>query len=124
MICSPCSAGPPAAPRCYGVDLENHLYTRCGHYHTDLDILGLKAPCCGKYYACKDCHDECQANGHKLQGWPASKDCLAEVKPDGHKLMAWPADTPLSTLALLCGVCQREFDLETYLNAEKEKCPY
>lgn len=40
---------------CYGIDLDPEY--RCIHYHSVLDIVGLKCATCQHYYACYQCHD-------------------------------------------------------------------
>lgn len=41
---------------CFGIDLDQEY--RCLHYHTTLDIVGLKCAFCQTYYACYHCHDQ------------------------------------------------------------------
>ncbi|HHL9829812.1 TPA: hypothetical protein ACRBSW_001437 [Streptococcus pyogenes] len=38
---------------CFGIDLDQEY--RCLHYHTPLDIVGLKCAFCQTYYACYHC---------------------------------------------------------------------
>lgn len=66
--------------------------TRCEHYHSALDILAIKFPCCDRYYPCHACHEECAR--HSAQKWPKSR---------------WKEK------AILCGVCGSEFTIEEYL---------
>lgn len=73
--------------------------TRCVHYHSVLDILAIKFPCCGRYYPCFECHEECA--GHAAQVWPAAR---------------W------NEKALLCGACGAEHAIEAYL-AAPDRCP-
>lgn len=41
---------------CFGIDLDQEY--RCLHYHTTLDIVGLKCAFYQTYYACYHCHDQ------------------------------------------------------------------
>jgi uncharacterized CHY-type Zn-finger protein len=85
------------------VGLKDYTATRCSHWHGDLDVLALQAPCCGRFYACAQCHDEVNA-----APWG-----------DGHTLEPWPAETELSTQALLCGVCKNTFSIQEYVVIRK-----
>lgn len=73
--------------------------TRCVHYHTVLDILAIKFYCCGRYYPCRECHDECA--GHQASVWPSSR---------------------FSEKAILCGACGKEHTIEAYLS-NPGQCP-
>lgn len=84
-------------PQIYGVDLDPE--TRCAHYHSDLDIIAIRMKCCGRYYACKECHQELA--GHPIEVWP----------PD-----EW------DTKAVLCGACGHEMTISDYLMSGYE-CP-
>ena len=44
----------PHRPEVLGVNLDPQ--TRCEHYHGPTDIIAIKMKCCGRYYACKECH--------------------------------------------------------------------
>jgi len=66
--------------------------TRCEHYHSVLDILAIKFPCCGRYYPCFDCHEECA--GHPASRWPKAR---------------WDEK------AILCGACGTEHSINDYL---------
>lgn len=95
---SPTSAAKtPIKPRVHGVNMDEQ--TRCAHYHTELDIIAFKLRCCGEYYACKDCHD-----------------ALAH-----HALAQWRQDE-YNTAAILCGACQTELTISTYLQSGS-RCP-
>jgi uncharacterized CHY-type Zn-finger protein len=74
--------------------------TRCEHYATPLDIIAIKFHCCNTYYPCFSCHEE--VANHKTSVWPKNK---------------------FNTLAILCGVCQTEMSIYTYLNCENT-CPH
>lgn len=73
--------------------------TRCAHYDSPLDIVAIKMPCCGRYFACKDCHDA--LSDHLLEPWPRE---------------GW------SQRAVLCGACGKELTVEQYL-ASSSSCP-
>jgi uncharacterized CHY-type Zn-finger protein len=66
--------------------------TRCAHYSSPLDIVAIKLPCCGEFYACKDCHD-----------------AVAD-----HPLVAWPRSAR-HTSAILCGACGSQLTIDEYL---------
>lgn len=80
-----------------GVDLD--AQTRCGHYHTELDVIALRFRCCGQWYSCFECHE-------------ASADHPAEV---------WKADER-QRHAVLCGVCGHQLTIAEYL-ACASRCP-
>ncbi|MBL7852502.1 MAG: chromophore lyase [Cyclobacteriaceae bacterium] len=73
--------------------------TRCAHYHSVLDIIAIRFPCCGRYYPCFECHEECA--GHTAQRWPQSR---------------WEEK------AILCGACGKEHSIAGYL-AAPDHCP-
>lgn len=80
-----------------GVDVDPE--TRCGHYHSAVDVIAIRFPCCDTYFPCRECHDE-----------------LAD-----HAAATWPADR-LSERAVLCGWCGTELAIDDYL-AAKDHCP-
>jgi uncharacterized CHY-type Zn-finger protein len=88
---------PTPRPTIHGVDLD--AQTRCRHYHGPTDIIAIKMKCCGKYYACKVCHEEQAA--HAIEVWPKKE---------------W------STRAILCGQCGTELTIDDYL-ASNSRCP-
>lgn len=73
--------------------------TRCAHYHGPRDIIAIRMRCCGDYYACRDCHDALA--GHAAALWPATE-----------------RDQPV----IVCGVCDLEISLQTYLDGD-DHCP-
>jgi uncharacterized CHY-type Zn-finger protein len=75
----------------HGVSLDPQ--TRCAHWHSALDIIAIKMRCCGKYYACRECHDELES--HTVQVWPKAE---------------W--DQP----AILCGACRTELSVRHYMD--------
>ena len=81
-----------------GVGLDDQ--TRCTHYRSPVDIVALKAWCCGEYYACHACHA-----------------ALA-----GHELVPWPRERR-SASAVLCGACGIELTVDHYL-AAADRCPH
>ena len=72
--------------------------TRCVHYRSPEDIVAIKFRCCGRYYPCYRCHEE--AETHSAQQWHLEE---------------------RSELALLCGVCNTQHSIDTYLAVER--CP-
>ena len=42
----------------FGVGVDQRSESRCDHWHSELDIVAIKFPCCGKFYACRSYHDE------------------------------------------------------------------
>jgi uncharacterized CHY-type Zn-finger protein len=86
------------SPEVYGLDLDAE--TRCRHWHGPTDIIAIKMKCCGKYYACKDCH---------------------EVLAD-HPVATWPR-SEFHTPAILCGHCRTQLAIATYL-ASDSLCPH
>jgi uncharacterized CHY-type Zn-finger protein len=87
----------PGDPTVRGVDLDPQ--TRCAHWHSPLDIVALKLPCCETYYACRDCHDVLA--GHPARVWPRSEQDAA---------------------AALCGACGAEMSVRDYLACD-DRCP-
>lgn len=73
--------------------------TRCVHYHSELDVVAIKFKCCGEFYPCHSCHDECA--GHPAEQWPLDE-----------------YDEP----AVLCGVCGTVLTIAEYLGAD-DCCP-
>ena len=84
-------------PLVEGVSLDPQ--TRCGHWHSPLDIIAIKMRCCETYYACRECHDELA--GHATKVWPKTE---------------W--DQP----AILCGACGVELSVHHYM-ARDNQCP-
>ena len=73
--------------------------TRCAHYRSDLDIIAIRFKCCGRWYPCRECHDD--GERHQAQVWPRE-----EFKSN----------------AVLCGACGEQLSIETYLACANE-CP-
>jgi len=77
----------------HGVDLDPE--TRCGHWHSPIDIIAIKFKCCGAWYPCFDCHSEIA--GHDADVWPASE---------------------FTEKAILCGACGHELAIDEYLASD------
>lgn len=80
-----------------GVEVDAR--TGCAHYRSALDIIALRLPCCGVWYACRACHDA-QA---------------------GHAAEVWPEDR-FGERAVLCGACRSELTVAEYLGSG-HRCP-
>jgi uncharacterized CHY-type Zn-finger protein len=72
---------------------------RCAHYHSARDIVAIKFPCCGAFYACFRCHRA--RAGHAATPWPVAR---------------------FDEQAVRCGACASTFSIRTYLDAEPQ-CP-
>ncbi|RDW16225.1 CHY zinc finger protein [Oceanobacillus chungangensis] len=70
--------------------------TRCKHYATEKDIIAIKFNCCGKYYPCYKCHNECES----------------------HAISVWKKEE-FNELAIICGVCKTEHPIYLYLDTGK-----
>jgi len=81
----------------YGVQVDSQ--TRCKHYHSSLDIIAIRFPCCDAYYPCYECHTE--ASDHPAARW--NKDQIDEK-------------------AILCGACGSQLTIREYMNS-KSVCP-
>jgi uncharacterized CHY-type Zn-finger protein len=91
------SAAATPRPPVYGLELDAE--TRCAHWRSPLDIVPIRMRCCGRYYACKDCHEALA--GHPIQVWPRAE---------------W------NTRAILCGRCRQELTIRQYTESESH-CP-
>jgi len=80
-----------------GVEVDDE--SRCAHYRTSCDIVAIRFPCCGEYFACIECHRE-----------------LAE-----HEAAIWPHDQ-FGEKAVLCGGCGHEMTIQAYLDCDS-LCP-
>ena len=78
-----------------GVDAQ----TRCAHYHSPVDVIALRFPCCDAWYPCIECHEETA----------------------DHAPTVWPI-TERETRAVLCGVCGTRLTISAYLACES-RCP-
>ena len=83
--------------RVVGVDLDPA--SRCAHWHGAWDVVALQFACCGRWYACRACHDACA----------------------DHSAAVWPiADRDVR--AVLCGACGHRLTIAEYLACEAA-CP-
>lgn len=85
-----------------GGAIRGHLVdaqSRCIHWNSPLDIIGLKFKCCHQFYACYSCHQE--LNGHTCQKY----DLLEEP----HEKV------------VMCGVCHHRLSFQEY--SEDLSCP-
>jgi uncharacterized CHY-type Zn-finger protein len=81
----------------HGVDLDDE--TRCAHWRSPSDIIAIRFACCGRYYACYDCHAALET----------------------HEPVVWPRER-FDEPAVLCGVCRTELSVDAYL-ASGFACP-
>ena len=84
-------------PTVHGLQLDPQ--TRCVHWHSALDIIAIRMKCCGRYYACRECHDALET--HAAEVWPEAD---------------WDKPT------VLCGACDHELTVAEYLACES-RCP-
>jgi uncharacterized CHY-type Zn-finger protein len=75
-------------------------FTRCEHYHSELDIIAIKFPCCNTYYPCFDCHRETA----------------------GHDAVQWKKNE-FDAKAVLCGNCKQELTVNEYVQSDNQ-CPF
>ena len=68
--------------------------TRCAHWHGPTDVIAIRFRCCGRYYACFECHAELET----------------------HRAERWSTDE-LETPGVLCGVCGTELTISAYLDS-------
>ncbi len=95
----PCEGRGPRAPLAarlvFGVAVHGvgvDAATRCAHYRGPTDVIALRFKCCGRWYPCRQCHD--QAANHDAAVWPqAERDARA----------------------VLCGVCGHRLRIDEYL---------
>ena len=73
--------------------------TRCVHWHGPADIIAIRFRCCGRFYACHDCHAELET----------------------HPPARWPRDA-FDTPAVLCGACGHVLTIRRYLQSAHQ-CP-
>jgi uncharacterized CHY-type Zn-finger protein len=84
------------APVVHGKTVD--AQTRCVHYRTELDIIAIRFRCCGDYYPCHLCHEECA----------------------GHPATRWALDEH-DNRAILCGACWTELTIAEY--RATDDCP-
>ncbi|MFM9872323.1 MAG: CHY zinc finger protein [Fimbriimonadaceae bacterium] len=73
--------------------------TECEHWHSNLDVIAIKFPCCQEFYCCFDCHKS-----------------LAD-----HPAKTWPT-TDRDRLAILCGNCGHQLTIVEY-QLPGDACP-
>lgn len=75
--------------------------TRCIHYQSPVDVIAIKFKCCGEYYPCHQCHEECT----------------------DHTAVRWSKEER-NEKAILCGVCKTELTIQEYLDSSNQcsKC--
>jgi uncharacterized CHY-type Zn-finger protein len=86
----------------HGVQVHGSLVddqTRCAHYNSALDIIAIRFKCCGRWYPCRECHDEREE--HEVQTWPQNE---------------------FTSNAILCGTCGHRLTIAEYFNCAN-KCP-
>lgn len=72
---------------------------RCAHYAGDRDVVAIRFPCCGRYYACHECHREVE----------------------DHEPVRW-TDDDFQEEAVLCGACRNVLTVRAYLTG-RGACP-
>lgn len=77
----------------HGIEVDPQ--TRCRHYHSAVDIIAIRFPCCDTYYPCYECHQE--VSDHPAARW--NKDQTDEK-------------------AILCGACGHQLTIHEYLTSE------
>lgn len=82
----------------HGVEVDAE--TRCAHYRTPQDVVAVRFPCCGRFYACHDCHVELE--DHEPRPWPRGE---------------------FERRAVLCGSCGIRLKVAEYL-ASPDACPH
>lgn len=80
-----------------GLDIDSA--TRCAHYHSDIDVIAIRFKCCGKWFACYECHE-----------------AVADHDP-----AVWPKEEQ-DQKAILCGVCGHQLTIDEYFNSNST-CP-
>jgi uncharacterized CHY-type Zn-finger protein len=78
---------------------EVDAQTRCAHWHSPIDIIAIRMACCGRYFSCRECHDE-----------------LAD-----HPATVWP-QSAFGEKAILCGACGHQLTIAEYLTGDS-RCP-
>lgn len=80
-----------------GLDIGSR--SECRHWHSPLDIVAIKFPCCDTYFACYECHR-----------------ALADHEP------AIRGPERLGELCILCGACGQELTVDEYVGCGSQ-CP-
>lgn len=74
--------------------------TRCIHHHLPLDVIAIKFRCCGQYYPCYKCHEQCE--NHTRKTW-------SRLELETEKVV-------------LCGCCKSELTFAEYTSAGNDCC--
>lgn len=80
------------SPEVHGISVTS--LTQCAHWHSPLDIIAIKHACCGRFYACINCHDALEK--HASARWPSTQ-------RDEH--------------AVVCGKCKHLLSINEYLES-------
>jgi len=80
-----------------GVNVDS--YSRCEHFHGELDIVAIKFPCCDEFYACYDCHSFIAY--HRPTKWQSNQ---------------------FEEKAIMCGNCHSCLTIKEYLSSDS-CCP-
>ncbi|KAL1584888.1 hypothetical protein WHR41_06659 [Cladosporium halotolerans] len=89
--------------------------TQCAHWHSPLDIIAIKHPCCGRFYACISCHDALEK--HTSAQWPiAQRDQYAVTCGRCKHLLSIHEYLESGSRCINCGAdfnpgCKRHWDL-------------
>lgn len=93
--------------------VDGDANSRCMHWHSARDIVALRFHCCGRWFACFDCH--AALAGHSVTD--VDGNLLAACS--GHRV--WPPGSG-SERAVLCGACGYVLTVDEYLNCN-DACP-
>lgn len=98
--------------------------TRCVHYHLVLDVIAIKFKCCGRFYPCYKCHEECET--HPVEKWPKAELATAQIILCGccKLLLTFLEYLGHGDRCMSCGVnfnpgCSNHYDI--YFDVEKKK---
>ncbi|PSN66541.1 zinc finger CHY domain-containing protein [Corynespora cassiicola Philippines] len=78
-------------PIVHGISVT--LLSQCAHWHSPLDIIAIKHPCCQKFFACIACHNAIET---------------------AHSAKVWKRDQR-DEKAVLCGKCGHVLSVAEYL---------
>ena len=81
----------------WGVDVGEH--GECAHYRSPLDVISIRFSCCGRFYACAECH--CALEDHPSVPLP---------------------EASLDEPAVLCGRCGLVMSARGYMECGS-RCP-
>ncbi|EPY54030.1 hypothetical protein SPOG_02747 [Schizosaccharomyces cryophilus OY26] len=79
----------------YGLLVDD--WSRCQHYHSELDIVALRCFACKRFYACFTCHNILES--HRFEPWK---------------------ETP-NLFPVLCGACKHNLTRDQY--QQTSNCP-